>query len=1125
MPGFGRGVTDGYSCAGVGTLTAAGVLTEERTRAGFWAAGGTVPWHSLILEYTNKMTLLQSRPTSGASFLQETRPGRQPQARLYYLHPLLAGPIAEWPRQFARCRQMGFSHVAIAPPFRPGRSGNLFVTADPNRLHPALGTASAEDGLRAAVLAAGDHGLGLVMDLVVDRAASGSLLARLFGDRRDTDAPPDPRIPPELRHAAGLRFDANGALLEWWQQRLATWLDAGVAGFRCQDPTRAGAAVWTRLIDGVRARRNDALMVAALQDAAPDRLRQLAPCGFDLAASSSWAWDMRADWLEADTRRVAGVGRLLAMPEAPFAPRLAAARRDRKAASRRALNFAGAFGDAWMMPMGFEYGARARLDPTRGAPADFAALADAPEFDLSRDIAAVNAGDRAASGLPAMVSPAGARVAAFMRAGAEATLLLVNTELERASSVPLDDLRLDGASLPADQAGALAPAEVRLVTLAAPRPIAVTAPDPGATTAIRAPRIAIEAVTPAVEDGRFPAKRIVGQTVRVQADIICDGHEMLAASLHWRAADDAAWSQTRMAELNNDRWAASFTLDRPGRHEFVVEAWQDVFAAFRYEVTKKHGAGLNLDLELREGLALVQEAAHRSPELARIAAGLADADAARRLDVLMSPRVAALMDDADTRPFAVRSAAPYGVDAERIGAGFASWYEIFPRSQSRVPGQHGNFDDVIARLPAIADMGFDVLYFPPIHPIGRVNRKGRNNSLTPGPNDPGSPYAIGAAEGGHDAVHPELGTLDDFRRLVAAAAGHGLEIALDFAIQCSPEHPWLREHRDWFTWRPDGSIRSAENPPKKYEDIVNVAFYAEEAMPSLWVALRNVVQFWVEQGVRIFRVDNPHTKPFPFWEWMIGDIRASYPDVVFLAEAFTRPKVMYRLAKVGFSQSYTYFTWRNTARELREYLEELTTTAPKDFFRPHFFVNTPDINPIFLHDSGRPGFLLRAALAATLSGLWGVYNGFELCEARALRGREEYLDSEKYEITAWDHDRPGNIIDEIRQLNHIRRTNPALHSHLGVTFLPCANPNVLCFAKIAGGNVVVAAISLDPRLPQEVDFELPAALLDVPENAALCSEDLMDGGALEWRAGWRHHRIDPAVLPFALWRVRPVAEG
>jgi starch synthase (maltosyl-transferring) len=1069
------------------------------------------------------MTLLRPRLLSGFPRLQgsETGPAPHPAHRFYYLHPLLAGPIAGWKRHFVRIRQMGFTHVVVAPPFRPGPSGNLFATFDHDRLHPALGETGATQALRQAAGLAREHELSLLLDLVVDRAASGGLLARLFADPgRDNDSPPDPRVPPASRHSDALQFDSEGALLDWWQARLETWLDAGIAGFRCLNPDHVDAGVWTRLVDVVHGR--DGLMIAWMQDSSPARMRAMASCGFDLAASSSWAWDMRGDWLDADTRRVAGVGGVLAMPEAPFGSRLANA-----AAGKRALKFASVFGDSWLMPMGFEFGARDKLDPMRGNPAAFDALTAAPFADLTPDVTAANAGQRdlQGAGVASLVSPAASRVAAFVRSGSRSTLILANAELERASAVPVAELRLhlDGASLL--EIEELAPGEVRVVTLAEPNPVVLPAPDGNATRAVHAPRIAIEAVTPSVEDGRFPAKRTVGETVQVEADIICDGHEMLAASLHWRAADQAEWQQVRMAELGNDRWSASFGLERHGRHEFFVESWQDVFGAFRYEVTKKHGAGLNLDLELREGLELVYEAAPRSPKLARIAADLASAGADRRLEILMSAEVAELMDQADTRPFAQRSPIPYGVDAERVGAGFASWYEIFPRSQSATPGHHGNFDDVIARLPAIADMGFDVLYFPPIHPIGRTNRKGRNNSLTPTPEDPGSPYAIGSEDGGHDAVHPELGTLDDFRRLVAASAAHGLEIALDFAIQCSPDHPWLKQHPDWFTWRPDGSIRYAENPPKRYEDIVNVAFYAPGAMPSLWVALRDAVQFWVDQGVKLFRVDNPHTKPFPFWEWMIGDIRSRHPDVVFLAEAFTRPKVMYRLAKVGFSQSYTYFTWRNTAWELREYLQELTTTAPKEFFRPHFFVNTPDINPVFLHDSGRPGFLLRAALAATLSGLWGVYNGFELCEAQSLRGREEYLDSEKYEIRTWDHDRPGNIVDEIRQLNHIRRTNPALHSHLGVTFLTCPNENVLCFAKIAGDNVVVAAISLDPRQPQDVDFELPAKLLEVAENSGLRAHDLMRDGEGTWRAGWQHHRIDPTDLPFALWRVSPLAEG
>ena len=486
---------------------------------------------------------------------------------------------------------------------------------------------------------------------------------------------------------------------------------------------------------------------------------------------------------------------------------------------------------------------------------------------------------------------------------------------------------------------------------------------------------------------------------------------------------------------------------------------------------------------------------------------------------------AAQVAAARIRPHRHRHPTEYPVEAERRAAGFASWYELFPRSQSGDPARHGTFDDVIARLPAIAAMGFDVVYFPPIHPIGRINRKGRDNAPVAEPGDPGSPYAIGSAEGGHDAIHPALGTFADFRRLRDAAAEHGLELALDFAIQCAPDHPWLTEHPDWFVWRPDGSIRYAENPPKKYEDIVNVDFYAPGAIPSLWLALRDIVLFWAGEGIRLFRVDNPHTKPLPFWEWLIADIRARHPDAVFLAEAFTRPKLMYRLAKIGFSQSYTYFTWRNTKAELTEYLTELTTAAPREFFRPHFFVNTPDINPVFLQNSGRPGFLIRAALAATLSGLFGMYSGFELCEARALPGREEYAASEKYEIRAWDWNAPGNIVAEITQLNRIRRANPALQTHLGLAFHNAFNDQILYFSKSTPDlqNVVLVAVNLDPRFAQECDIEVPLWLWGLSDAAAVAVEDLVGGHRFTWQGKVQHIRLDPAVLPYALWRVRPVS--
>ncbi|HST45975.1 MAG TPA: alpha-1,4-glucan--maltose-1-phosphate maltosyltransferase, partial [Luteimonas sp.] len=634
-----------------------------------------------------------------------------------------------------------------------------------------------------------------------------------------------------------------------------------------------------------------------------------------------------------------------------------------------------------------------------------------------------------------------------------------------------------------------------------------------------------------LDDGRFPVKRIVGDQVLVQADILADGHDRVAAAVLWRVAGQRQWRQVAMRHLGNDRWCGEFPLERLGRHEFTVEAWRDDFATARMDLEKRLAAGNLSRVDLDEVLHLVRATADASGNdaLATLADALeATDDPQARSALLLAPDTANAMARHDRRPFLARCTTVYPVEAERLAAGFSSWYELFPRSQAMPNADgvqpHGTFHDVIARLPAIRDMGFDVLYMPPIHPIGRSNRKGRNNSVTAEPGEPGSPYAIGAVEGGHDAVHPELGTLDDFRQLVSAAASHGLELALDFAIQCSPDHPWLRDHPDWFAWRADGSIRYAENPPKKYEDIVNVDFYASGSIPGLWTALRDVVAFWVNEGVRLFRVDNPHTKPFPFWEWMIGDIRATHPDVVFLSEAFTRPKLMYRLAKVGYSQSYTYFTWRNRKAELIEYMTELADGAPSEFFRPHFFVNTPDINPVFLHDSGRAGHLVRAALATTLSGLWGMYSGFELCEATPLKaGKEDYLDSEKYQLRAWDWDRPGNIVAEITRLNLLRRLNPALQTHLGVRFYNAANDNVLYFGKRRGSHddIVLVAINLDPFNVQETDFELPLWEFGLPDHGALQVEDLWRGTRTTWQGKQQRVRLDPAELPFAIWRVGP----
>ncbi|MFF7709168.1 maltotransferase domain-containing protein [Pseudomonas sp. NPDC007930] len=643
--------------------------------------------------------------------------------------------------------------------------------------------------------------------------------------------------------------------------------------------------------------------------------------------------------------------------------------------------------------------------------------------------------------------------------------------------------------------------------------------------ALLLPRIAIESVSPVLEAGAFAAKGLVGREVTVDAKVFTDGHDKLAVVLRWRTVGHDDWHSVAMADLGNDSWQARFTPDEVTRYVFCIEAWKDDFASYRYEIEKKYAAGVPIELELEEGRLMIQHAAERSDDTLRrqlkaVLERLAGLDRDDQVALLLQSDTQALMHLADHRPFLSKSP-EYPLEVERTLAEFASWYELFPRSITDSKTRHGTFNDVHSRLPMIRDMGFDVLYFTPIHPIGRAHRKGPNNSLTAGPDDVGSPYAIGSEAGGHEAIHPELGSREDFRQLVKAAAEHGLEIALDFAIQCSQDHPWLKQHPGWFSWRPDGTIRYAENPPKKYQDIVNVDFYAADAVPSLWLELRDVVWGWVQEGVKIFRVDNPHTKPLPFWQWMIDDIRRKDPDVMFLAEAFTKPAMMARLGKVGYSQSYTYFTWRNTKAELAEYFSQLNQPPLSQCYRPNFFVNTPDINPFFLHDSGRAGFLLRAALATMGSGLWGMYSGFELCEAAPIPGKEEYLDSEKYEIRPRDFTQPGNIIAEIAQLNRIRRQNPALQTHLGCAFFQCYNDNILYFAKRTPdrSNFILIAVSLDPHNAQEAHFELPLWELGLPDDAATRGEDLMTGHTWTWYGKTQWMRIEPWHLPFGIWRI------
>ncbi len=634
-------------------------------------------------------------------------------------------------------------------------------------------------------------------------------------------------------------------------------------------------------------------------------------------------------------------------------------------------------------------------------------------------------------------------------------------------------------------------------------------------------RFSIEDVYPSVDGGRFAVKRIAGESVEVWADIFRDGHDVAAADLVWRLDRETKWQRSPMQHHGNDRWVGLFTPVELGRHVFAIEAWTDPFATWRRQVLLKRAAGQDVHLEAQEGKEVLASLRPQDKVArATIEGAVAAFDRDGELAALTSDELATAARYGENRPD-LTSSAHYPLLAERPIARAGAWYEMVPRSQGKILGRHGTFDDCIARLPEIAARGFDVVYVTPIHPIGRTNRKGRNNALVAGPDDPGSPYAIGAAEGGHDAVHPELGTLEDFRRFVAACRKHGMEVALDFAIQCSPDHPWLQQHPQWFRRRPDGSIRYAENPPKKYEDIVNPDFYCDDRK-ALWTALRDIVLFWVEQGVRIFRVDNPHTKPFPFWEWLIREVQDRDPGTVFLAEAFTRPKVMKALAKLGFTQSYTYFTWRTTKPELSAYMHELTQYPMVDYFRPNFFVNTPDINPFHLQ-SGEPWiFKARVALAATLSSNYGIYNGFELLEHEPIPGKEEYLNSEKYELKVRDWNKPGNIAEYIGRLNHIRKNNSALMQMRDFRFAQVDDDEVIGFVKesVDQDNAVAVAVALTGHGPRQFWFHFGDLEIGAPgaRRRVASVENLVTGERhmVEW--GGIRLRIDQAQDPALLFR-------
>ena len=642
-------------------------------------------------------------------------------------------------------------------------------------------------------------------------------------------------------------------------------------------------------------------------------------------------------------------------------------------------------------------------------------------------------------------------------------------------------------------------------------------------------RVAIEAVKPEIDGGRFPIKRTPGEKVVVEADMFADGHDVISCVLLFRKEDESKWTEIPMEHLGNDRWRRQFEVRELGRYLYTLRAWVDPFKSWRSGLEKKLEADQDISMDLLMGAEIIEATSQRASkadakrlgELASILRSKKGSSEKQRIAV--SENLATLVEKYPSLEFATTYSKELVVVVDREKARFSSWYEVFPRSCASEAGHHGTFKDCEARLPYIAAMGFDVLYLPPIHPISRTNRKGKNNAPLAGAGDSGSPWAIGAEEGGHKAIHPELGTFEDFRHLVSKAQEHGIEIAMDLAFQCTPEHPYVKKHPEWFRWRPDGTVQYAENPPKKYEDIYPLNFETEQ-WRELWEELKSIILVWIDEGVRIFRVDNPHTKPFPFWEWLIPEVKEDHPEVIFLAEAFTRPKVMYHLAKLGFTQSYTYFAWRNTKWELMQYFTELTQTGVRDFFRANLWTNTPDILTEYLQMGGQPAFMVRLVLAATLGANYGIYGpAFELYENQPRElGSEEYLDSEKYEIKHWDIKRTESLRDFIARVNRIRRSNPALQSDWSLRFHTSDNDQLICYSKYTEdfSNIIVVVVNLDPHHTHAGWIELPLSDMGLDPQRPYQVHDLLSDARFLWHGPRNYVELNPHITPAHIFQVR-----
>lgn len=1094
--------------------------------------------------------------------------------RIYNLFPLLVGPIDKWSDHLPRIAEMGFDWVFVNPFHLPGASGSLYSVADYYRLNPLFGDGTTQQTdrlLTGFVETAARHGLSVMMDLVINHTAIDSPLIAEYPSwhlRHQNGSivmpsvtdPDDPGKVTVWRDLAEIDYSPRperDQIIAYWFNLVCHYSSLGFRGFRCDAAYKVPADVWEAVIKAARGVRSDSVFAAETLGCSPDQVEALDGCGFDCLFNSSRWWDFKADWLLDQYERYRHVAPSIAFPESHDTERLAAEFQARGVGDaieeycRQRYLFAAAFSSGVMIPVGFEYGFTRQLNVVSTRPTDW----EEPLFDISSFIAEVNAmkaaepvlneegpqyrlyaGPYNATALVRHAVQNGRRVITGInpRADRPAAIDLSAVPGTAMANGPIREITpgtRDNDEPAPNGIVEVPPLSLRLFSLPAPKRPKRKA---GASKVrinhdeLATRPIIIQNVQPVIDNGRYPIKREVGDWLEVWADAFTDGHVKMAAVLKVRQAGTRNWAETRM-ELHNpglDRWVGRARLTRNGRAAYTIEAWVDPFETWRDELSKKSDAGQDVSLELIEGRAIVESARTRAKgddrkTLEILLAGFdAAANAKARAEMMFAGDLRELMARGSDRSRSVEYKT-LEITVDRVQARFAAWYEMFHRSQGTNPGRSATFADCERRLPEIRDMGFDVIYFVPIHPIGRTNRKGPNNTLHAGPNDPGSPYAIGGKEGGHCDVHPDLGSLDDFRHFIVRAREMGMDVALDFAIQCAPDHPWISEHPEWFNFRPDGTIKYAENPPKKYQDIVNVDFHCAER-DSLWAALRDVVAFWADQGVRIFRVDNPHTKPVAFWEWLIHDIQAKHPDVLFLAEAFTRPAMLKMLAKAGFSQSYSYFTWRNTKQELTEYLTELTQTEVTEYLRPNFFPNTPDILPPFLQTGGRPAFMIRFVLAATLSSVYGIYNGFELCENGAIPGREEYNNSEKYDYKIWDWNRPGNIKDFISRINWIRRENPALHEFESLRFFTANDNDILFYGKMTADrdNMIFVAVNLSPFDARETDIEFPLGEMGMGPDDSFEAEELLSGERHFWKGAWQHIRLDPHGNPAAIYRIR-----